>query len=118
MEETYKLACANILGGQRCLASIYSGLEAFIRHPTVVDSLDWSAVIAITKNDTYIDINKRNILEIYMYVLSIYRYTYACYWVDLMCCSISVNIYTYTHIYICLYSYVHIYPSIYLYISL
>ena len=52
MEETYTLACANILGGQRCLSSIYSDLEAFMRNPTVVDSLDWYDVIAITKNST------------------------------------------------------------------
>ena len=34
MEETYTLACANRLGGQRCLASMDSDLEAFSRNPT------------------------------------------------------------------------------------
>ena len=34
MVETYTLACANRLGGQRCLASMDSDLEAFSRNPT------------------------------------------------------------------------------------
>ena len=38
MEETYTLACANRLGGQRCLASMDSDLEAFSRNPTGVES--------------------------------------------------------------------------------